>query len=90
MNALETQSHIVSAAMPIPPEPVLIQSPKFDAFLNVCLCDVTAEDKRAFVADWAFCKQHDWAIKLASMKELNVLLHVRNAQGEIVPLRGEA
>lgn len=87
--AMQTQTQIVSAVFQ--PPSVLVgghEIPCGDAYLNVCLCDVSEADLRVF-ANWAFCKRHNSAVKLASMAE-RVLLHVKNERGEIVPMRGEA
>ena len=88
--AMQTQTQIVSAAFQSPS--VLVgghEIPCGDAYLNVCLCDVSEAELRVF-ANWAFCKRHNSAVKLASMDGMNVLLHVKNERGEIVPMRGEA
>ena len=80
---IETQTQIVGAGLPLDEA-----MKRTHAYLEVCLCDDTPNG-HSLQYGWEHCGLHD-AVKLASMKGLGVLLHVRNERGEIVPLRGEA
>lgn len=68
--------------------------PQMDAnsVLMVCLCEPIEGDEITFnraLGNWRLCKEHDGAVKLASLDGLNVCLyHVKG--GEVVPVKVRA
>jgi hypothetical protein len=82
----ETQTQIIGAGLPLDDMPPYQISA--NGHIHVCLCNNTPNG-HTLQYGWEQCPLHD-AVKLASMKGKDVLLHVRNERGEIVPLRGEA
>lgn len=81
---------LMLCAMPIDEQPL----PQMTAngILMVCLCEPVEGDEITFnraLGNWRLCKEHDGAVKLASLGGLNVCLyHVKD--GEIVPVKVRA